>query len=352
MNKTALKHFLVFRFSSLGDIAMTVPVIRLLLQQHTGIRITMVSNDFVRPLFKGIDRLEFYAVDKKGKHRGIKGMYRLFKELETAGHVDGVADLHDVLRTKLLRTFFYLKGNRVAVIDKGRKEKKELTRKKNKKLHPLKSNFLRYAGVFSNLGYPIKLNAQNATIKLAVPGELARLKDLGHVLIGIAPFALHKEKTYPAEKMKQLIRLLSKNSKLKLFLIGGRDDAEELETWFPGADGVVSWAGKMDFQKELNYISSLDLMVSMDSANMHLASMFGVPVVSIWGGTHPYLGFYGWGQSPINAVQVDLECRPSSVFGNKPCHNDLACMNMISPIVIFEKIIRQLNLEHYEISRN
>ena len=91
MNKTALKHFLVFRFSSLGDIAMTVPVIRLLLQQHTGIRITMVSNDFVRPLFKGIDRLEFYAVDKKGKHRGIKGMYRLFKELETAGHVDGVA---------------------------------------------------------------------------------------------------------------------------------------------------------------------------------------------------------------------------------------------------------------------
>ena len=76
---------------------------------------------------------------------------------------------------------------------------------------------------------------------------------------------------------------------------------------------------------------------------MHLASLYGVPVVSVWGGTHPWLGFYGWGQDPANAVQVELECRPSSVFGNKPCpRGDLACMNLISPLVIYEKIIQQL----------
>ena len=84
-------------------------------------------------------------------------------------------------------------------------------------------------------------------------------------------------------------------------------------------------------------------MVSMDSANMHLASLYGVPVVSIWGGTHPYLGFYGWGQQMENAVQVDLDCRPSSVFGNKPCPRNMECMNLVSPIMVYDKIIQQLN---------
>jgi ADP-heptose:LPS heptosyltransferase len=98
----------------------------------------------------------------------------------------------------------------------------------------------------------------------------------------------------------------------------------------------------MNFKTELQFISSLDIMVSMDSANMHLASLYGVPVVSIWGGTHPYLGFYGWGQKETNAVQIELSCRPSSVFGNKPCYNDLACMKGIAPLMIYDKVMQQL----------
>ena len=90
---------------------------------------------------------------------------------------------------------------------------------------------------------------------------------------------------------------------------------------------------------ELTFMSTLDIMISMDSANMHLASLVGIPVVSIWGATHPYAGFMGWGQSIDNAIQIDLPCRPCSIYGNKPCmRGDYACLKNISPEQIVEKV--------------
>jgi ADP-heptose:LPS heptosyltransferase len=86
-------------------------------------------------------------------------------------------------------------------------------------------------------------------------------------------------------------------------------------------------------------MSHLDVMLSMDSANMHMASLVATPVVSIWGATHPYAGFMGWGQDSANVIQVDLDCRPCSIYGQKPClRGDYACLNMIKPETIVEKI--------------
>jgi ADP-heptose:LPS heptosyltransferase len=340
----AKQHLLVFRFSSLGDVAMTVPVLNLLLKQHPQLEVTVVATDFVRPLFNDIDRLHFHVADLKGKHKGVPGLFKLYKELKKAYRFDGIADLHNVLRTKILRSFFSLSRKPIAVIDKGRKEKKELTRQENKKLRPLKSTFQRYADVFNELGFDVVLDDRKAGEKQKkISAEVAQLKQEGFRLIGVAPFALHAEKTYPAEKMKEVVRLLSLQNNTRLYLFGGKKEKEILEQWELGYSNVTSLAGKMSFEKELEFISGLDVMVSMDSANMHLASLYGVPVVSVWGGTHPYLGFYGWGQPMENAVQVDLDCRPSSVFGNKPCPRNMECMNLVSPIMVYEKIIQQLN---------
>ena len=86
-------------------------------------------------------------------------------------------------------------------------------------------------------------------------------------------------------------------------------------------------------------MSHLDLMISMDSANMHLASLVNTPVVSVWGATHPYAGFLGWNQSPENIVQTDLPCRPCSVYGRKQClRGDIACMESITPQSIVDKV--------------
>ena len=341
----APKHILVFRFSSLRDIAMTVPVIKLLLQQHPDISVTFVSVAFVQPLFNNIERLHFYAADIRGKHKGVAGLYRLYKELKSQFIIDAVADLHNVLRTQILRLYFYIAGKKIAVIDKGRSEKKLLTRQHDKILKPLKSTHQRYADVFAELGLPIQLNvAQGISIQQQKNTLLDIYKQQGYKLIGIAPFAQYTEKTYPAGKMQQVIQLLLKHGKIKIFLFGGKSDAPALQQ-FESIDNtkIQSLAGAMSFAEELAAIAQLDVMLSMDSANMHLASMYGVPVISVWGGTHPYLGFYGWGQPLSNAVQVELDCRPSSVFGNKPCpRGDLACMNRIAPLVIYNKICEVL----------
>ncbi|GAA4325870.1 glycosyltransferase family 9 protein [Flaviaesturariibacter amylovorans] len=334
----ARPHLLVFRFSSLGDVAMTVPVIQLLLQQHPGLEVTFVSTGFVRPLFAGMGRVHFVAADLNGAHKGVAGLYRLFRELRATHTFTGIADLHNVLRTKILRSFFRFTLVPAAAVDKGRAEKKELTRAHNKELRPLKPMHQRYADVFGALGYDVDLSAAYPFRETAVPSHMQQGRAAGIRFIGVAPFAAYREKTYPPELMAEVLRLLCSDERNRIFLFGGKGDAAQFEEWQGAIPRVYNLAGKMSFGEELGHIGSLDVMISMDSANMHLASLYGVPVVSVWGGTHPWLGFYGWRQDPANAVQIGLPCRPSSVFGNKDCPNDRACMRGIAPLLVAERV--------------
>ncbi|WP_300601037.1 glycosyltransferase family 9 protein [Niabella sp.] len=340
--KAPPKHILVFRFSALGDAAMTVPVLRLLLAQHPGLEITMVSVPFHAPLFAAIDRLHFYGVDIRKQYKGIGGLIQLGRRLKKDIPFDAVADLHNVLRTKIIRLF--LGAVPTAVIDKGRKEKKELTRPYNKKLRPLKTTFQRYADVFGKLGAPVSIGDQLSVISCqssAVSNQPSAVSNQ-QFRIGIAPFAKHAAKMYPLEKMEQVVRLLQHNKAHTLFLFGSKAETPVLEQWAAGHQNIRVVAGRYSFAEELQLIAQMDVMLTMDSANMHLASLYGVPVVSVWGGTHPWLGFYGWGQDLENAVQTDLPCRPSSVFGNKPCpvHGAAGCMQEITPEQVFQKVIK------------
>jgi len=329
-------HLLVFRFSALGDIAMAVPVVRNLLHQHPNLKISFVSTPFVAPLFNNIERLNFLGVDFKTDYNGLSGIYRLSKKLKKEIAFDAIADLHNVLRTKLLRLFI---GRKASVIDKGRAEKKELTRSVHKNLHPLKTGFQRYADVFEKLGYPIVLNVEDGKVKLIANTNLLPVQQPNAIWIGIAPFAKHTAKMYPLHKMKSVVDLLLVNPQVHIIVFGSAEEALLLEDW-KNLDRVFLMAGKQKLAEDLNLISQLAIMISMDSANMHLASMLGVPVVSVWGGTHPWLGFYGWGQNMNNAIQTDLPCRPSSVFGNKECpvHGAAGCMQQITAEMIADKV--------------
>ncbi|MCF3107757.1 glycosyltransferase family 9 protein [Niabella sp. CC-SYL272] len=333
--RTVPEHILVFRFSALGDVAMTVPVLRLLLAQHPQLEVTIVSIPFHQPLFEGVERLHFYGADIRNQYKGLGGLIKLARRLKKELRFDAVADLHDVLRTQIIRRF--LGGVPVAVIDKGRNEKKELTRPRNKKLRPLKTTFQRYADVFAKLGMPVAISNQPSAIRNQ-ESETSREE----LWIGIAPFAKHAAKMYPLEKMKQVVRLLQQAPEHRIFLFGSKTEAPVLEQWAEGHEHIRVVAGRYSFTEELRLIAQMDVMLTMDSANMHLASLYGVPVVSIWGGTHPWLGFYGWGQDPDHVIQTDLPCRPSSVFGNKPCpvHGEAGCMQEITPEQVFQKVIK------------
>ena len=160
--------------------------------------------------------------------------------------------------------------------------------------------------------------------------------------LGIAPFAAHQGKIYPPRLMRQVIdQVLAKYPKCRIFLFGkGQQETETFGEWCREISACVNVGEHLEtMQQELILMSHLDAMVSMDSANMHLASLTGTPVVSVWGATHPYAGFLGWNQSEKNAVQIDLPCRPCSIYGNKPCQRgDLACMKNIPPEQIVNRI--------------
>ena len=293
------------RFSSLGDVAMTIPVLKELIIQYPQIEITFLSREKFRPLFDDLPNLDFLAVDLEGKHKGLLGLYRLYKELKKM-EFSAVADLHQVLRSRIIRMFFSSLPVKSAVLNKGRKERKALARQKNKIRKPLKPMVERYADVFRNLGMELELTHR-------LPENHTEKENA----IGIAPFAMYEGKMYPLEKMRS-VALKIAESGTKVYLFGGKNETEELERWEKLNPNIVSIAGKFDLKKELELIKRLKLMVSMDSANMHLASMAGTRVISIWGNTHPFMGFLGYGQSMEDVIQDEtLTQRPTSVFGKE-----------------------------------
>lgn len=320
------------RFSSLGDVAMTIPVLKELIIQYPQIEITFLSREKFRPLFDDLPNLDFLAVDLEGKHKGLLGLYRLYKELKKM-EFSAVADLHQVLRSRIIRMFFSSLPVKSAILNKGRKERKALVRQKNKIRKPLKPMVERYADVFRNLGMELELTHR-------LPENHTEKENA----IGIAPFAMYEGKMYPLEKMRSVALKIAENGTM-VYLFGGKNEAEELERWEKLNPNIISIAGKFDLKKELELIKRLKLMVSMDSANMHLASMAGTRVISIWGNTHPFMGFLGYGQSMEDVIQDEsLTQRPTSVFGKERKNpKKIDYFGNISPEDVIDKILPKLN---------
>ena len=335
---------LVIRFSAIGDVAMTVPVIHSLATQYPQHQIKVLSRPNMAALFAHLpSNVSFWGADLKSTYKGFVGLNKLFNELK-AENFDYIADFHDVLRTKYLRLRFLLHGKKVAHIDKGRKGKKALTRPSNKVRVQQDSSFQRYARVLEELGLPVKMDFQS--IYSNVKGDSSAFSNItgskgSDKWIGIAPFATHTGKIYPQEQMEQVIQTLDTQKGIRIFLFGGgKKEVDILTSWADKYPSATCIAGKLKMDAELALMSHLDVMVSMDSGNMHLASLVNTPVVSIWGATHPLAGFMGWNQSEENAVQVNLPCRPCSVYGNKPCfRKDYACLYNIQPNNIVQRIL-------------
>lgn len=346
-DKKQSTHILVLRLSAMGDVAMTVPVLKLLLEQYPNVSITVVSRPLFAPFFSKLPRCHFFAADVDKHYRGIMGLWRLASDL-LALRPNKIADLHEVLRTNLLDLVLKLRsGHPLQKIDKGRKEKKALcAHKKHKKIYPLRSTHARYADVFARLGFPIDLNKENSIINFTPTKfseeNLIKIKD--KTPIGIAPFARYVGKTYPADLMRKVIKLLlQKRPDLHIFLFGGKSDAEILNVWQKDSpENITVIAGIGSLEEEMSLMSSLKLVLSMDSANMHIAAMLGIPVVSLWGATHPFLGFYGWQQDPKNAILPDMEkfpTLPCSVNGKKVHPEAIDCMRSIAPERVAEVIL-------------
>nr|WP_313502822.1 glycosyltransferase family 9 protein [Kaistella carnis] len=295
---------------------MTVPVFREFLAQNPDVQVVMVSRSQFKDLFDNIPNLIFKGIDFED-YKGFLGLRKLGKTLLNEFKPDYVADLHDVIRTKTLDLFFMKNGFKVFKINKGKEEKEKLTDIWNLDKTPLRLTCERYADVFRAMNFRLELSHR-------FPENNQKYG------IGIAPFAQHKGKMLPLEKTFEVAKILANRHKI-YFFGGGKSEISILDSWAEQIPNTENLAGKLSLKEELQKIAELEVMISMDSANMHLASLVGTRCISVWGSTHPYAGFLGYGQSEKDVVQVkDLTCRPCSVFGDKACYRgDWACLEEI-----------------------
>jgi ADP-heptose:LPS heptosyltransferase len=333
------------RLSAMGDVAMTVPVIRAFAQQNPSVKLTVVSRPFFKPFFDGIPNVEFFSVDVKERHKGFFGLLKLYADLKKL-NIDAVADLHNVLRSQIIRTLFSLSGKKVAATDKGRAEKKALTRAEKKVFQPVKTMVERHVETFKKLGFSIDLSSPSFPEKAILSEEILSVsgKKNNFNWIGIAPFAQYESKVYPLDLMQKVIDNLAENGNYKLFLFGGgKEETEKLNTLAKQRENIIVAAGKLKFNQELQLISNLDVMLSMDSGNAHIAAILGVKVITLWGATHPFAGFAPFNQPMENCLTADREkypLLPTSVYGNKKVEGYEDVMRSIS----VESIVKKINL--------
>ncbi len=342
---------LVARFSAIGDVAMTLPVVYSACRCYPDVRFVFVTRQSLVNIFVNApENLDVVGAELEKRHKGLGGMFRLVKELDSKYDFDTFIDLHDVLRTRLMGLSAFLRGIPVFRFDKGRHDKKRLTRPRNKVMLPLPSQRARFRQAFFKAGLPVTYRFDNlyggrGKADPAMFAKISTPKPAGERWIGLAPFAAHKGKIYPPEKMRKVVEMLAAEPYTRIFLLGGgKEEQAVLESWAGMAPNIDCLAGKRHgFAAELALFNHLDAMVTMDSANMHLASIAGTPTISIWGATHPYCGFKGWRQSDDDMVQLPLSCRPCSVFGQKACQRgDHLCLSGIKPELVFKKILEKI----------
>ncbi|MBO4754561.1 MAG: glycosyltransferase family 9 protein [Bacteroidales bacterium] len=330
---------LAIRLSALGDICMTLPVLDSVSRAYPDVQFTLLTSKagaIVAGTVLHQGNLTVKAIDKRN-YNGLSGLNRLYQELK-ALDVDGVADLHDVLRTKWVDLRFSLSGKPVKKIRKGRSEKKALT--KGAIRRQLQTSIDRYRQVFSELGMDCAVDYDGTA-------HAAQLKDKpcavspDRMTLGVAPFAQHRGKVYPEKLMRQALSLLVEElPQVKIYLFGGPDEKTVLDIWVADhPDHIVNLAGSQTIEDDLRCMANLKLMLSMDSANMHLSSLVGLRCVSIWGATHRYAGFLGYRQSEEDCIELPLPCRPCSIYGNKPCkYSDYRCLTQIKPETVASRI--------------
>lgn len=339
---------LVVRFSAMGDVAMAIGPLYDACRSNPGVRFVFLTKaPTARLLLEPPENLTVVGADMKSEYSGTRGMLRLLRRLRRDYRFTEMADLHDVLRTRLADLFCRFHGIRVSRIRKGRREKARMVGDRSATPEPIASTVSRYRRVFEGLG--LKMSGESARFFAggADPSSFAEItppKTDGERWIGIAPFAAHRAKIYPPEKMREVVRRLvdvEENPAVRVFLFGGGEEERRiLGGWAAELPRVTNVAERRyGFAVEMALMSRLDAMVAMDSGNMHLAALAGVPTVTVWGATHPSMGFTPQGFDPSLALQAPMECRPCSVFGNRPCRSgDYRCLDSIGPDEILSRI--------------
>lgn len=311
---------------------MTIPVIYSFAEAYPDKEIFVLTRPFFAKIFVNAPKnVKLITADYRKDYTGVGGTTKLMRELGKYGFSE-VADFHDVVRSWAIDAYFKAKGKKVRKLDKDRNSRMDLLRDRNIQ----KPYIDRYVKVLNDLGYQFELTFESIFGKVKPQAPL----EIKHPSLGIAPFARYATKVYPMELLDTMIGELEKNG-INIYLFGSKEDATAIADIVKKHPGCTSVVGKYPIEDELKIMSHMDLMLTMDSANQHLASLVGTRVVSLWGSTVPYGGFLGYRQNPDDAFYADLDCQPCSISGNNICplHKDTECMRVLNRSLITARIL-------------
>ena len=324
--------YLIIRLATLGNVAMTVPVIASLSARYPDDRFIVASKKNLSAMFSSMPNVEFREVDN---HLGWRGVWEIWKAWRE--EIDAVIDLQSVLRTRVFGTLMRCSGKPVTRVHYGRLRKHLLTfwGIGNK---PLPTEFERYEDTFRRAG----LETDRSFTALPVHRKATKRvqQQFGTKegrWIGLAPFAKSRSNMLPYRVTKEIIERLSNEPDTQIFLFGaGVIESEMLRQWASVFPHTTSVAGQLKLEEELELMRSLDVMICMDSANQHLSSLVGLRAISVWCATHPMIGFMGWKQRPEDIIQRhDLRCRPCTCHGTNRCrYRNFACKEINAETII------------------
>lgn len=349
--KKQFRNVLIMRLSVLGNVAMTIPVLYPLCKANPDTRFIMLTKKWPASMFH--DRpanLKVVDFDVNENHSGLIGLLKLSSRLYKLYDIDAVADLHNVSGTWVIDAYMRSKGAPVARLDREKPKRRALV--KHKTTEPVTPIHERYRNVFRQLGFEAPDNFKRLYEGRDWPeSPIVPEKLPGQRWIAISPFSSHRQKAYPLELMEQVIAELTKRDNYYIFLMGGgKAEKIALRPIVRKYKNVISMAEiKHKFIDEYALLAKCELMLTMESANMHLASLVDTQAMTIWGPTSPACGYLGYNQVVEDDIQLDMECRPCSITGDKPCRfGDFPCLKNIPPEYIAQHVIEavEYNAEH------
>lgn len=323
--KNEPKNILVIRFSSIGDIVLTSPVLRCIKKKYPNCKIHFLSKEKYKDAF--------YAnpfIDKEIYWVGRKTLKHLAKQ-----DFDWIIDLHKNLRTSRIRLFLACcnKFPKWISFNKINLPKLLTVWLKSKSFLPKEHIVHRYMKPLIKLGIPFDDEGLDYFI------ESKYRVNIPEVFSGLQPFEYnvyalggqHQTKILPFPKQLELLKKINK----KTLLLGGKEDWEAAEKLAMELPYCINACGKFKLPQSASIIEQSRKVYTHDTGLMHISAALLKPIISIWGNTIPEFGMYPF--YPVNfhdcenlVLQTKVYCRPCSKIGFKKCpHGHFTCMNKI-----------------------
>lgn len=338
INKT-----LVIRFSSIGDIVLASPLLRVLRARFPKSQIDFVTRKEYAELVRSNQNLNrTFEFDADG---GFEALRKLKKTLREERY-DLLVDLHDSLRSKYLRS---IRGPKRVVVDKRILERSMLVKlKKNvfKGVVSVVDRYIETLGAYGikNDGRGLELHIPDEVL-FGVSGKLAPLQlNRFEKVVALCPGARHFTKRWPADRFARVGAAFVQKLDAKVLLFGGAADeplckqiAWEINNQ-AGTDRASSFAGQLRLLETAAAMQYCDVVITNDTGQMHIATAMQRKIVAIFGSTVREFGFSPYDPTAVVVESGGLACRPCSHIGRSECpEKHFRCMTEIDPEQVYAR---------------